>query len=82
MLPTVPEETIEDDFGGKERVKKALELVDQYNRLARQKSGGFFDSESLEFTRTCPFCELECLCLGPSCLRKKGIIGMSDNIII
>ena len=56
-----------------DRFVKASELVDKVNRLSRQKSGGLFDMYSLEFSGNCPLCELECHCLGPSCLQRKGI---------
>ena len=56
-----------------DRFVKASDLVNKVNQLSRQKRGGYFDISTLEFSENCPLCELECQCLGPSCLRKKGI---------
>ena len=56
-----------------DRFVKASDLVNKVNKLSRQKRGGYFDISGLEFSENCPLCELECQCLGPSCLQKKGI---------
>ena len=56
-----------------DRFVQASDLVERVNKLSRQKSGGFFDMSGVEFSGNCPLCELECHCLGPSCLQRKGI---------
>ena len=56
-----------------DRFVQASDLVERVNKLSRQKSGGFFDMSGVEFSGDCPLCELECHCLGPSCLQRKGI---------
>ena len=82
-LSRIPDYKKIGESDGSERVQRAMELVDQFNRLSRQKRGGFYDSENLPSTGTCHFCELECLCFGPSCLRKKGIIiKILESIIL
>ena len=56
-----------------DRFVKASDLVNKVNQLSRQKRGGYFDISGLEFSENCPLCELECQCLGPSCLQKISI---------
>lgn len=61
--PSLPDE---------ERAEIASELVDCINRVSRQKKGGLFDVQIVGEESSCPLCELDCTCLGPSCLQKKG----------
>ena len=74
-----PSDSVTDEM----RVKKAEEMVGQFNRLSRQKKGGTFDVEIIGSSGFCPFCEdLKGVCLGPNCLKKgKDYIHLTSRLI-
>ena len=55
------------------RAEKASVVVGLINRLSRQKKGGLFDVEIIGSSELCPLCgDLNGVCLGVSCRKKKG----------
>ena len=57
-----------------DRVQVVSEYVTAVNKYSNQKNGGIYELPPIEYSGSCLFCQLNNTCIGPSCMKLKGII--------